>query len=646
MARKLETAKEILKLVNRRNWTKGSEVEGLVGEVFDFAMDNHNIMEDGLCNLILLTTSGGHIIKGRIADGIDTGGRLRGLKISLDKLPNDSVLIKLYDYCMILDTHVTDDSMERLRRDLICLIRIVKRSAADREFITEALDSIKTAISIYDNNANVVYANYQFFNDLFIKDAPAQIGKNINDILIDNEISISSIDERGHGLKMMEVLKQGKEVLDWEVRVASLTNQNKSRITSNDMYPIKDNAGKVLGMIELNRSRQQDISKAQRFVGLSADYTFDSIIGMSPKLRDTIKTAKRYADNPFNMLITGESGVGKELFAQSVHNSSSRRNGPFVALNCSSFPENLIESELFGYVGGAFTGASKKGQIGKFELADKGTLFLDEIGELPYHFQAKILRTLETWKITRIGSNQPVPVNVRLIAATNRNLEEMVEKGLFREDLYYRLEGLHLIIPPLRERGDDVILLAEHYLESAPGYGIDSELHLDESAKEVMLRYNWPGNVRELKNIVNRASVLATTDVVTGDVMRKAIFGNNAQDSQYQVSMYDGKPTLPNTAQLSEGGLGLDGNAGAASAIGADQATEAGSEWELLPPEERLARRNKAVNDAHANLIKEALIVAEGKVTQAANLLDVSRKTMYRLMEKYNIDSQEFRNKK
>ena len=189
-------------------------------------------------------------------------------------------------------------------------------------------------------------------------------------------------------------------------------------------------------------------------------------------------------------------------------------------------------------------------------------------------------------------------------------------------------------------------MLAEHYLESAPGYGIDSELHLDESAKEVMLRYNWPGNVRELKNIVNRASVLATTDVVTGDVMRKAIFGNNAQDSPYQVSMYDGKPTLPNTAQLSEGGLGLDGNAGAASARGADQATEARSEWELLPPEERLARRNKAVNDAHANLIKEALIVAEGKVTQAANLLDVSRKTMYRLMEKYNIDSQEFRNKK
>ena len=181
--------------------------------------------------------------------------------------------------------------------------------------------------------------------------------------------------------------------------------------------------------------------------GLSAGYDFNSIIGYSQAIRDKINIAKQFAKSSANVLVTGESGVGKELFAQAIHNHSSRSKGPFVALNCASFPSELIESELFGYVEGAFTGASKRGQTGKIELADGGTLFLDEIGELPYYFQPKLLRVLETWTITKVGDSKPIPVDVRLVAATNRNLEKMVEEGLFRSDLYYRLQVLNVEIP-------------------------------------------------------------------------------------------------------------------------------------------------------------------------------------------------------
>ena len=507
----------------------------------------------------------------------------------------------------------------------------------EMEFIKAALDAVKTAISIYDKDANVVYANRQFFADLYLGDRDQALGRNINELLQEGGVEVASLDDPGKRMKMMEVISTGREATDWEVRITSKANPNMTRITSNDMYPVKDAGGRVIGMIELNRSRQQDMSKARRFHGLSAEITFDSIIGTSAAIRDTVRSAKRYADNPFNLLITGESGVGKEMFAQAVHNYSSRRSGPFVALNCSSFPENLIESELFGYVGGAFTGASRKGQMGKFELADKGTLFLDEIGEMPYHFQAKILRVLETWNITRIGGTHPVPVNVRLIAATNRNLEEMVEKGLFREDLYYRLAGLHVLVPPLRERRDDIPLMAEHFLRSAPGYREEQAMRFDTGAKTILKSYDWPGNVRELKNIINRASVLAAGPVITADVMQKALFGDEWSGAESD-SVSDAPGVGAGGVSSTETETMEMQGAADVSAEGIDE-----EKWSALPPEERLARRSQAVDQAHADYVKEALEIAGGKVTLAAELLDVSRKTMYRFMEKYEIDSNVFR---
>ena len=211
------------------------------------------------------------------------------------------------------------------------------------------------------------------------------------------------------------------------------------------------------------------------------------------------------------------------MFAQATHNYSNRSQEAFIALNCANFPENLFESELFGYVGGAFPGASKTGQIGKFELADGGSLFLDEIGEMPFYFQSKLLRVLETGKITRIGDTKEMAVDVRVIAATNRDLEKMVEEGLFRKDLYYRLQVLNLVIPPLRERKDDVIPLSESFLRQSAQSNGELTKTLDDSAKKALIDYRWPGNVRELRNVIQRVALLSKRNVINGKDIEASI---------------------------------------------------------------------------------------------------------------------------
>src|SRR5699024_2742206 len=192
---------------------------------------------------------------------------------------------------------------------------------------------------------------------------------------------------------------------------------------------------------------------------------FDSILGNSAKAKEVVELAKQVAKSKSTVMIRGASGTGKELFARAIHNSSKRKDKPFIAINCSSIPQELFESELFGYDSGAFTGASKGGKIGKFELANNGTLFLDEIGDLPIHLQPKLLRVLQDECFVRLGGKELISVNFRLITATNKNLEEMVEKGQFRDDLYYRINVIPIEIPPLRQRGDDINILSEYGLE-------------------------------------------------------------------------------------------------------------------------------------------------------------------------------------
>ena len=237
----------------------------------------------------------------------------------------------------------------------------------------------------------------------------------------------------------------------------------------------------------------------------SGTLSFDDIIGDSKELSKVKKSARLFAAGNSTILLQGESGTGKEVFARAIHTESSRGAGPFVAINCAALPENLIESELFGYVEGSFTGASKGGRIGKFELADGGTLFLDEIGEIPIHLQAKLLRALQERKIQKVGGSKEINIDVRIIAATNRDLELLVKEGMFREDLYYRLSVIPIFIPSLRERKGDIRQLAEYFCNIYSKALNKDIFGLEKTTLKILSEYSWPGNIRELQNAIEYA---------------------------------------------------------------------------------------------------------------------------------------------
>ena len=270
-------------------------------------------------------------------------------------------------------------------------------------------------------------------------------------------------------------------------------------------------------------TRQQELLRENLILReeFAARYGFPRIVGESRAMQDVSSQLQRVAPTETTVLLLGESGTGKELFARAVHHLSSRSEHPFVALNCAAIPESLVENELFGHERGAFTGAGNR-KVGKIELAQRGTLFLDEIGELPLASQAKLLRVLEERRFERVGGTQSVDVDVRIIVATNRDLASRVRDKLFREDLYFRISAVPLTIPPLRERGDDLLLLADHFLERFRREFGKPELSLGPEARRRMREYPWPGNVRELQNALERAVILADG----GEIGRELILSN------------------------------------------------------------------------------------------------------------------------
>jgi transcriptional regulator with PAS, ATPase and Fis domain len=243
-------------------------------------------------------------------------------------------------------------------------------------------------------------------------------------------------------------------------------------------------------------------------------YTFDSILGTNAMILNLKKEALRASAKNFPVLITGESGTGKEMFAQAIHNASPRRLHPFIRINCASIPRELLESELFGYEKGAFTGASPSGKYGKLELAHNGTVFLDEIGDMPYEMQPKLLHVLEEKELERIGGVVPVKSDFRLIAASNQPIEEMVREGRFRKDLFYRLNVIRLHLPPLRERRSDIIPIAKSLLQGMAENSSFPEIRIHPAAEEILLNYDWPGNIRELVNVLSRITCLLERDTI------------------------------------------------------------------------------------------------------------------------------------
>jgi DNA-binding NtrC family response regulator len=258
--------------------------------------------------------------------------------------------------------------------------------------------------------------------------------------------------------------------------------------------------GRALNSLDLEREvKQLRAQVVQR-------YAFHNLIGKSQGMQEIYAKIEQVSDSRTTVLISGESGTGKELVAKAIHYNSSRRDRPFIALNCAALPETLIESELFGHEKGSFTDATAR-RVGQFELANSGTLFLDEIGDLSPITQAKLLRVLQEREFTRIGGVQPIKVDVRIVAATNKNLDELVRKGQFREDLYYRINVIALYLPPLRERGEDIPLLAKHFLAKRVEEESRPHIEFGKEALELLTRYPWPGNVRELENIIEQAFI-------------------------------------------------------------------------------------------------------------------------------------------
>lgn len=426
--------------------------------------------------------------------------------------------------------------------------------------IKNILNSIISGILTCDVNGNIIYMNQQ---------APKMLGLKENEII---------------KMKIWDIIKNWDEIIDHL--------KNKGSFIDEDVYtnekvkkfeftvtacPIYDSEMNILEVTLIFYEIKKNRKLAVKILGGQALYTFDKIIGKNEKIKKLIEYSKRIADSKSTILITGESGTGKEIFAQAIHNYSNRKGEPFIAVNCGAVPRTLMESEFFGYEEGSFTGAKKGGNAGKFELADGGTIFLDEIGETPLDMQIKLLRVIEEGVLNRIGSSKQISVDVRIMAATNRDLKEEVKKGNFRKDLYYRLNVLPLYLPPLRERRDDIPELVNYYMNKTCRRLNRHTINLPEDYMEYLKSYDWPGNIRELENVIEY--------IINSEVIQKNLFNEPVKEQMNTQNTYS----------------------------------------------------NLSLEQMEKQYIAKVVREVDGNMTLASKILEIGRNTLYRKIEKYNI---------
>ncbi len=386
----------------------------------------------------------------------------------------------------------SDETLQVSIKEAMNTASVMQSERAKAEISRAILQNSKEAILYFDRSGVLAQFNRRVFETLNLPPQEGIAGRKAEDLFIDAGI-----------VELVRGLREAHGIIK---------SVNHAMLIS-DFVPVRVE-GEAIGIIctfqRINeiQAAETRIRKELHKKGLIAKYGFTNIIHASPGLSQTIATAHKYAGVDANVLLVGETGTGKELFAQSIHNASTRRLEPFVAVNCAAFPENLLESELFGYVEGAFSGAARGGRTGLFELAHGGTMFLDEIGEIPFNLQASLLRALQEGEIRRIGDDRVIPVNVRIIAATNKDLREKVAAGQFRMDLLYRLDVLSLSIPPLRERREDIGHIADYYLQRYCLKYRKPSLRLTPAALATLEKHDWPGNTRELRNVCERLAVL------------------------------------------------------------------------------------------------------------------------------------------
>ncbi len=371
-----------------------------------------------------------------------------------------------------------------------------------------------------------------------------------------------------------------------------------------DLNELSRAVGDALGMHQAEEGKQED-------AGLPHDGL--PLVGRSPAMQEVYRTIARVLSNDLSILVLGESGTGKELVAEAIHGLGQRRTKPFVAINMAAIPRELIEAELFGYEKGAFTGANVR-TAGKFEQAQGGTLFLDEIGDMPMEAQTRLLRVLQSSEVTTVGGSKPVRVNVRIIAATNKELPKLIEENRFRQDLYYRLNVVPISLPALRERREDVILLAKHFLERAAQEGLPRKT-LSDDAAQLLMAYHWPGNVRELQNLMQRLAVLSRENVIAGEVLRNSL----------PLDLVPSDYTAP-----------------------ADQLGLAVREWAKRQLGIGIGQPNRNLHDdmlavVEPILLQETLASVDGNQIRAAGLLGINRNTLRKKLTDYGLDPLQLR---
>jgi transcriptional regulator with PAS, ATPase and Fis domain len=381
-------------------------------------------------------------------------------------------------------------------------------------FCKNLFDKLPVPVDFLDKDGRIVYINRCFLEFLGLNEDDV-LGRVVTEVEPTSKF-LETLKYRQAEVAKRHVFSNGKEAIVHRIPIIDEKDNligGFGMLLFDDYEKLKQVTEQIEKIHKELNLYKNEIAKMNR-----AKYSLDDIIGESKPMKQAKSKVKKLARVNSNILIIGESGVGKELFAHAIHNESERNEFPFVSINCSAIPENLLEAEFFGYEDGAFTGARKGGNIGKFELANGGTIFLDEIGDMPLYMQAKLLRVLQEKEVVRIGSNKVVKLDVRVICATHKNLEQLVDEGKFREDLYYRLNVLSLDIPPLRQRREDIPLLVQRFVEKFyKETGLYREI--PEEVMNILCNYDWPGNIRELKNIVERICVNADdTEVTVNDL--------------------------------------------------------------------------------------------------------------------------------
>ncbi|MCQ4636814.1 sigma 54-interacting transcriptional regulator [Anaerovorax odorimutans] len=456
-------------------------------------------------------------------------------------------------------------------------------SGINEKTISSVIEMIEEPAIVVDNTGKILFSNTA---------AQSMLGEGWNSLIGFNCETIWGKNPFREVLNSQHAVSNRKVVL-------SIGSAQSAFFTT--IKPITNDNGKLIMAIGVFKKaltgKSSGAACAQKF---KAAYIFDNIIGKSPEMQQCVKLARETAKLDNNILILGESGTGKELFAQSIHNESNYSSGPFVPINCSAIPHSLLESELFGYVGGSFTGSKREGQVGKFEAANGGTLFLDEINSMSMEMQSKLLRTLQSKTIVRVGGTEEISIDIRIIAASNQDLWQLVKDGQFRDDLYYRINVISIYIPPLRERTGDVDLLIDNFIYNFSKQ-FKRDIKLNEDARRLLQSYSWPGNVRELENVLERCLVLSRVN-------------NNNVISISDICTYNG---IFEFYQKQDNQLILSD-----------------------PPQDESAETSDAgsvLTDYEKLLIIDALEKYDYNIQATAQHLGIARNTLYRKIKKYGI---------